>query len=491
MTPSLAIPRVRPRRSAFSLPAALLSALILPLALRAQPSFTVVPNSYAGTEGGTSATYPFSQSSMRYQQVFAASQFSGTGTITQISFRADGPSYSQGTLFLPTPVANVTITLSTTTAQPGAMSKTFANNLTSTPTTVYSGTLMMSSSCTGPSGGPNAFDTRVYLTTPFTYDPSQGNLLLDVTVNPGSAPSVPTLDAETTSSGQVTSRVYGTPSSATSGTADNKGMIVQFTFGNFAIPTSSHIGWLIFTSNVTGIAGVDSSVAKHFFDNANTLIAGSPYSNPIPSGYASATPLANYNSFAQFQSDLLAGDIDASYTNQVVMYDNENWSKTPTNEQSEPANYEALFANLAHAFGYAYLTAPSPDLTGDPAPLPSPTRYDAFLSDGYPGFSAGAPSECFDIQGQKLETDPSGYETFSWFVSSCNSAGRSANSATAMFAGITTTPFGATPTASQLAGAVTSTYNPSTYITGYWFNIPDGNYSLAEAALALLQGDGY
>ena len=170
---------------------------------------------------------------------------------------------------------------------------------------------------------------------------------------------------------------------------------------------------------------------------------------------------------------------------------NESWSKTPSAEQAAPASYETLFANLAHAYGYVYLTAPSPDLTGAPAPLPSPTRYDDYLNQGYPAFSAGAPSEAYDIQGQKLETDPSGYQTFGWLVGTASSSASTANPATLRLAGITTTPFGTAPTASQLAAAVTATYDPSNYIGGYWFNIPDGNYSLAEAALEILQGDGY
>lgn len=469
-----------------------LALLAAALSFGSVPTFTVAPNSYATAEGATSATYPFSQASMRYQQVYASSQFSGAGSISQISFRADAGINSQNTLFLPASIANVTIKLSVTSKNPGGLSTTFANNITGSQTTVFSGTLVLSSSCTGGSSGPYLFDTRVYLTTPFSYDPSAGNLLLDITLNPGTAAAVPTLDAETVSSGPVCSRLYAAASTATTGTADNKSLITQFSYGNFAAPTvSGKIGWLIFTSNVTGINGVNSTVAQHFFNNAGTMIAGNPGNNPIPAGFSNATALANYNSFAQFQSDLEGGAINAAYNGAVVMYDNENWTKTPAGEQSAPANYEAMFANLCHAAGYVYLTAPSPDLTGAPATLPSPTRYDEFLSQSYPGFSAAAPSEAFDIQGQKLELDSAGYQTFEWFNSSCYSAAHAANASTLIIAGITTTPFGGTPTASQLATAVTETYNPTSYVSGYWYNIPDANYSLAEAALAVLQGDGY
>ena len=54
----------------------------------------VVPNSLASVEGNTNNAFPFiiggvSVPSMRYQEVFGASQFPGPGLITQIAFRPD------------------------------------------------------------------------------------------------------------------------------------------------------------------------------------------------------------------------------------------------------------------------------------------------------------------------------------------------------------------------------------------------------------------
>src|ERR1700722_14531746 len=73
------------------------------LSVSASPTLVVVPNSNATTEGSSSATYPFSQSSMHYQQVFASSQFTnGGGTITQISFRPDGSLAGTTPPFFPT-----------------------------------------------------------------------------------------------------------------------------------------------------------------------------------------------------------------------------------------------------------------------------------------------------------------------------------------------------------------------------------------------------
>src|ERR1700688_3702016 len=52
-------------------------------------SNVVVPN-YDTTNEGSSYDTSFSQSSMRYQQVYAASQFPAAGAISEIAFRPDG-----------------------------------------------------------------------------------------------------------------------------------------------------------------------------------------------------------------------------------------------------------------------------------------------------------------------------------------------------------------------------------------------------------------
>ena len=56
----------------------------------------------------------------------------------------------------------------------------FADNIGTNVTTVFSGSLPLSSQYAGPAGGPKAFDMVVNFTTPFVYNPSSGNLLLDI-----------------------------------------------------------------------------------------------------------------------------------------------------------------------------------------------------------------------------------------------------------------------------------------------------------------------
>jgi hypothetical protein len=127
----------------------------------------VVPNNLAATEGNENNTAPFDIglfgfSSQRYQQVFAASAFasvSGPQLITQIAFRPDAQT---GGAFSST-IPNIQINLSTTSATPDGLSATFANNVGSNDTVVFSGSLSLSSAFMGPPGGPKAFDIIINL----------------------------------------------------------------------------------------------------------------------------------------------------------------------------------------------------------------------------------------------------------------------------------------------------------------------------------------
>lgn len=202
----------------------------------------VVPNSAAGVEGNVDNAFPFSitdagSPSQRYQQVFAASQFGGIvgpTRISQIRFRADG---TFGAGFSST-LSSVRIDLSTTTQVPDGLSMTFANNVGGDNTIVFGDAtgapLPLSSTASG--GPPHAFDITVNLATAFFYNPSAGNLLLDVR-NFG-AGTTTAFDAQDIT-GDSVSRVvnFGSVSSATADISDSIGLVTQFTF--IAVPEPS------------------------------------------------------------------------------------------------------------------------------------------------------------------------------------------------------------------------------------------------------------
>jgi hypothetical protein len=118
---------------------------------------------------GTGNCYPFGCAySEEYQQIYNNGQFGGTITITSLEFfntqiNTGATAMNSGTW---------TISLSTTSADWNSLSSVFANNIGPDNTLVFSGNLTQ----------PWAFgDTlQINLSTPFTYNPLNGNLLMDV-----------------------------------------------------------------------------------------------------------------------------------------------------------------------------------------------------------------------------------------------------------------------------------------------------------------------
>lgn len=135
----------------------------------------IVPNYLAAKEFfQSSATF---SAALRSQQVYGASEFpNGPILITGIYWR---PAPSDGFAF-PKTVLNIKVNLSTTSKQPDGLSSVFAENVGSDDQVVFDGPLKLSSNFQNATGGTKKFDMFVRLQHPFYYDPSQGNLLLDI-----------------------------------------------------------------------------------------------------------------------------------------------------------------------------------------------------------------------------------------------------------------------------------------------------------------------
>lgn len=118
---------------------------------------------------GTGNCFPFGCAYLgEYQQVYSATQFNGPITITNLEFfntQVDAGATAMNS-------GNWVISLSTTQVDWNTLSNVYANNLGANNTVVFNGNLTQ----------PWAFgDTlHIALSTPFTYDPTMGNLLMDV-----------------------------------------------------------------------------------------------------------------------------------------------------------------------------------------------------------------------------------------------------------------------------------------------------------------------
>ena len=130
-----------------------------PLVLQNGPHYGYTVNPFDSISGTT-----------RYQQVYASSAFSGPVTIQALAF---SPNYSG--LYR----ATVTIRFTTTTLGVNALGTSLDSNYVKRLTTVFSGTVSQYVTA-GQDGFGLVFD---FSSTPFAYNPADGNLLVDIQVS--------------------------------------------------------------------------------------------------------------------------------------------------------------------------------------------------------------------------------------------------------------------------------------------------------------------
>jgi len=222
----------------------------------------VAPNGFETVDGDTGNLFPFfatsaTNNSMRYQQVFDASEFgaigAGGGAITEIAFRAhsDSPPFAA-------PLASIQINLSTTANAADGLSTTFADNVGADDTTVF-GPAPFAVSSAQPANFTHTakpFEIVFPLLTPFFYDPALGNLLLDMRIPVQAAqPLLATTAFDGSVSGSdATSRVYSYYNDVNSPSADQVstlGLITRFT----ATPVPEPGTAVLFALGLAALAG--------------------------------------------------------------------------------------------------------------------------------------------------------------------------------------------------------------------------------------------
>ena len=214
------------RRVGFALILAVALGSCVMTELRAQ--VIVVPNSLATNDGNASSTSVSGPRSVRWLEIYDASQFgalSGPSFLTQFAYRPDRTLDQSGPRSW-----TLRVYASTTSRSVAGLSTTFAQNHGTNKMLVFDGPVTLTTRNLPGPGNTRQFDYVLPFTTPFLYDPAAGNLVLDLQIVDLGNDSPATFD--TVSSGDpAIGRVVGFSSStATTGTIFPNTHVTQFTF---------------------------------------------------------------------------------------------------------------------------------------------------------------------------------------------------------------------------------------------------------------------
>jgi hypothetical protein len=249
----------------------------------------VVPSNLGAVEGNTNNSIPFSSANSRYQQIYAASQFTAGGIIEALRFRRNGNSAA----FTRTGI-DIQINLGYAATTVAGASAVFANNIGGGYVTVYDGLLDLASS--GVVSTPNPFDVVIDVDDVFNYNPALGNLLLDIRVFSNSTAPAVFFDASNSAQQSSTTRISGGVNSALGvigfNTSDNApyGLVTRF---DFAAPVPEEDWYSIEVTTTEQSLRLETSTPAdgphQFINNLNPRIElYSPSNALVASGVAFA-----------------------------------------------------------------------------------------------------------------------------------------------------------------------------------------------------------
>ena len=149
------------------------------------------------------------------------------------------------------------------------------------------------------------------------------------------------------------------------------------------------------------------------------------------------------------------------------MYDPENWTATPVNEQQDPVRYMTLFGQLAHAHGLKVIQAPALDLAtvpGSVLPRQSGESADQWFIRVNLAGAAAAAGDIFQLQDESNTTSGGQY---AYMFNTAQTQAQTANASVRVFSEVSTL----NGTAAQMATAAQS-ISPDGYYVAAAGNIP-------------------
>ena len=218
----------------------------------AQTGPFLTPTFPNGSEGNSFSTVPFTAGSgtARFQQIYdfqnlTIAGYSGPFLIQSIKFREDaGHQFGFSSSF-----ANIQISFSTTTRPVDGLSGVFSENVGANDTPLINGSFRLGVSAATPFDDAGTPGAAIFLSTPFLYDPSQGNLLMDIHNFGGGGTTWgdppffgPAYVDAWNFAGDRVSSVSANSVGAVSGTASTLGLVTQF--GMTPVPEPSTVALL-------------------------------------------------------------------------------------------------------------------------------------------------------------------------------------------------------------------------------------------------------
>jgi hypothetical protein len=213
----------------------LLAILVLATVLPFNTAFadTILAENSGGHVAFNQIPFGSAAGDSRYQEVYSSSLFSGPVMITSLAFSPqDSLLYS----------ANVDLRMTTTNIGVGNLTSDLDSNFTIPLTDVYSNP-NFSENVTG---GSETFSLVFNFTTPFLYDPAQGNLLFDVEISGQNTQ----LALSRSGSGDILSRAYNTAGFGDG--ADGVGLRTLIGFESVPEPGT----FLLLGSGLVGLGGM-------------------------------------------------------------------------------------------------------------------------------------------------------------------------------------------------------------------------------------------
>ena len=231
--------------------ASLAAAAAVLIVVPATAATLVVPTGLENVEGNSGSRNVLGFINVaRLQQVINADQFkTGPVTFTGVSFRTNGETFGgpfsgPGTSFTRT-TEGFRLQLSTTSAGADNLSNSFsANTGLNVIDVIPRSNVTYSSAAMSSNGVTRDFDVTFDFVNPFFYDPSKGNLLLDLTSFGGSNRSGTTLDGQNVLA-DGTSSLFLQNGTGGNGVTSTFGFVTQFQTSDMAAAVPEPATWAL------------------------------------------------------------------------------------------------------------------------------------------------------------------------------------------------------------------------------------------------------